>query len=398
MGLPTPYSVTDPLNPTPNPALESDEARVAFWEKQAQRLTWAEPWHTAHRFEKPKSLGFDEDGIEQFSIPKIKWFEGGKLNVAYNCVDRHVEAGRGDQVALYFEGERGDREAITYAELQRRIAKAANGLLSLGVRKGDRVVIYLPVIPETIIFTLACARIGAIHSLVFGGFSAEALKFRVEDTGAKVLITTDGQNRRGKVVPVKVNADEACSGENNIEHVIVVDRTSASDPVAHAAVPWTEGRDVWYHDLVDDQPDTHAYELHDAEDPLFIIYTSGTTGKPKGLVHTMGGYLVQTAYTHALLYDLLPDYVDENGVLRPDELSAVNDPEKVESTVHWCTADLAWVTAHTYEIYGPLVNGVSEVIYEGTPNTPPYGRHPWASPPHPPRPPPATLRSSNATA
>ena len=236
-------------------------------------------------------------------------------------------------------------------------------------------VIYLPVIPETIIFTLACARIGAIHSLVFGGFSAEALKFRVEDTSAKVLITTDGQNRRGKVVPVKVNADEACSGENNIEHVIVVDRTSASDPVAHAAVPWTEGRDVWYHDLVDDQPDTHAYELHDAEDPLFIIYTSGTTGKPKGLVHTMGGYLVQTAYTHALLYDLLPDYVDENGVLRPDELSAVNDPEKVASTVHWCTADLAWVTAHTYEIYGPLVNGVSEVIYEGTPNTPHFGRH-----------------------
>lgn len=197
----------------------------------------------------------------------------------------------------------------------------------------------------------------------------------MEDTSAKVLITTDGQNRRGKVVPVKVNADEACSGENNIEHVIVVDRTSASDPVAHAAVPWTEGRDVWYHDLVDDQPDTHAYELHDAEDPLFIIYTSGTTGKPKGLVHTMGGYLVQTAYTHALLYDLLPDYVDENGVLRPDELSAVNDPEKVASTVHWCTADLAWVTAHTYEIYGPLVNGVSEVIYEGTPNTPHFGRH-----------------------
>jgi len=174
---------------------------------------------------------------------------------------------------------------------------------------------------------------------------------------------------------VKVNADEACSGENNIEHVIVVDRTSAADPVAHAQVPWTTGRDIWYHDLVDDQPDTHEYELHDAEDPLFIIYTSGTTGKPKGLVHTMAGYLVQTAYTHALLYDLLPDYVDEDGVLRPDELSAVNAPAKVESTVHWCTADLAWVTAHTYEIYGPLVNGVTEVIFEGTPNTPHYGRH-----------------------
>ena len=375
MGLPSPFSFTNPLAPTPNPAHESDEARVAFWEKQAERLSWGKTWDNAHTFQKPQVIGTDAEGIEEYSVPEIKWFEGGKLNVAYNCVDRHVEAGRGDKVALYFEGEPGDREAITYAELQRRIARAANGLLKLGVRKGDRVVIYLPVIPETIIFTLACARIGAIHSLVFGGFSAEALKFRVEDTGAKVLITTDGQNRRGKVVPVKVNADEACSGENKIEHVIVVDRTSAADPVAHAQVPWTTGRDIWYHDLVDNQPDTHEYELHDAEDPLFIIYTSGTTGKPKGLVHTMAGYLVQTAYTHALLYDLLPDYVDDDGVLRPDELSAVNDPAKVESTVHWCTADLAWVTAHTYEIYGPLVNGVTEVIFEGTPNTPHYGRH-----------------------
>ena len=245
MGLPSPFSFTNPLVPTPNPAHESDEARVAFWEKQAERLSWGKAWDNAHTFQKPQVIGTDAEGIEEYSVPEIKWFEGGKLNVAYNCVDRHVEAGRGDKVALYFEGEPGDREAITYAELQRRIARAANGLLKLGVRKGDRVVIYLPVIPETIIFTLACARIGAIHSLVFGGFSAEALKFRVEDTGAKVLITTDGQNRRGKVVPVKVNADEACSGENNIEHVIVVDRTSAADPVAHAQVPWTTGRDIW---------------------------------------------------------------------------------------------------------------------------------------------------------
>lgn len=377
MALPANFTFSDPYNPTPNPALESDEARVAFWAKQArERITWAEEWpeELTHTFKKPEVIGVDEDGVEEFSVPEIKWFEGGKLNVAYNCVDRHVENGKGDKVALYFEGEPGDREAITYAELQKRIAKAAHGLEKLGVVKGDRVVIYLPVIPETIIFTLACARIGAIHSLVFGGFSAEALKFRVEDTRAKVLVTTDGQNRRGKVVPVKINADDACSGENEIEHVIVVDRTAGTDE-ARAEVPWTEGRDVWYHELIADVPDTHEYPLHDAEDPLFIIYTSGTTGKPKGLVHTMAGYLVQTAYTHALLYDLLPETVDENGVARPDELSAVNDPEKVESTVHWCTADLAWVTAHTYEIYGPLVNGVTEVIYEGTPNTPHYGRH-----------------------
>lgn len=375
MGLPTPFSFSNPLAPTPNPAHESDEARVAFWERQAGRLNWGKHWDTAHTFNKPHLICTSPEGTEEYSVPEITWFAGGKLNVAYNCVDRHVESGCGEKVALYFEGEPGDHQAITYAELQRRIARAAHGLHRLGVRKGDRVVIYLPVIPETIIFTLACARIGAIHSLVFGGFSAEALKFRVEDTGAKILITTDGQNRRGTVVPVKTNADQACSGQNNIEHVIVVDRTSASNPKAHAQVPWTQGRDIWYHDLVDNQPDTHDYELFDAEDPLFIIYTSGTTGKPKGLVHTMGGYLVQTAYTHALLYDLLPDYVDGGGVLRPDELSAVNDPAKVESTVHWCTADLAWVTAHTYEIYGPLVNGVTEVIFEGTPNTPHYGRH-----------------------
>lgn len=208
-------------------------------------------------------------------------------------------------MALYFEGEPGDRQAITYSQLQERVAQAAHGLEKLGVGKGDRVVIYLPVIPETIIFTLTCARIGAIHSLVFGGFSAEALKFRVEDTGAKVLITTDGQNRRGTVVPVKDAADEACSGENNIEHVIVVDRTCGSEE-ARAQVPWTEGRDIWYHELVEGLPTSHDYQLSDAETPLFIIYTSGTTGKPKGLVHATGGYLTQVAYTHALLFDLLP--------------------------------------------------------------------------------------------
>lgn len=371
------FTYTNPATPTPNPALISDQARIDFWSRQARdRLTWGRPFsdQKAHSFSKPQSLGTDEQGIENFTVPEIKWFEDGTLNVAYNCLDRHVEARRGDKVALYFEGEPGDRQTITYAQLLRRVAQAAHGLEKLGVTKGDRVVLYLPVIPETIIFTLACARIGAIHSLVFGGFSAEALRFRVEDTGAKVLVTTDGQNRRGKVVPVKAIADEACSGENQIEHVIVVDRTSTSAQ-ERAEVPWTQGRDVWYQDLVEGLPETHDYQLFEAETPLFIIYTSGTTGKPKGLVHTSAGYLTQTAYTHALLFDLLPEFEDETGTRRVDELASVNDPAKVEDTVHWCTADLAWVTAHTYEIYGPLLNGVSQVIYEGTPNTPSFERH-----------------------
>lgn len=380
-------SFTDPRSPTPNPTLESDEARIAFWAGQAGRLDWAQPWHTAHRFEKPRVIGQDENGEPVLSVPEITWFEGGKLNVAHNCVDRHVAAGRGQHVALYFEGEPGDRRVYTYAELQREVSRAANALLELGVEKGDRVVIHLPAIPETVIITLACARIGAVHSLVFGGFSAEALRFRVEDTGAKVLVTSDGRNRRGVVVPVKAAADEACAGDNAIEHVVVVRRTSRpgradlprgtrgkrSKDEDH--VPWTPGRDVWWHELTAGVSDAHEPEAFDAEDPLFIIYPSGTTGRPKGLVHTMGGYLVQTAYTHALLFGLLPDLVDGSGGLRPDELAAVNDPAKVDATVHWCTADLAWVTAHTYEIYGPLVNGVSQVIYEGTPHVPDHGRH-----------------------
>jgi len=285
---------------------------VAFWEQQALRLDWDTPWHTAHRW--------NPADPEAGRGPEITWFEGGRLNVAANCVDRHVAAGRGNKVALHFEGEPGDRRSITYAELQREVAKAANALLALGITKGDRVVIYLPVIPETVIITLAVARIGAIHSLVFGGFSAEALKFRVEDTGAKLLVTTDGQFRRGVAVPVKDNADAAVAGDNAIEHVLVVNRTTPAGQLT--TVPMTEGRDVWWHDAVGSSPDVHEPEAFDAETPLFIMYTSGTTGKPKGLVHTSGGYLTQASWSFQHLFS------------NPD-------PALRELDVHWCTADLA---------------------------------------------------------
>lgn len=320
----------------------ADADPVAFWEEQARRLEWAEPWHTAHTWEPVRELDNGE-----LSIPKAEWFVGGRLNVAVNCVDRHVTAGRGDKVAVHFEGEPGDRRSLTYAELQREVAKAANALTALGIGRGDRVVIYLPVILETIIATLAVARIGAVHSLVFGGFSAEALRFRVEDTEAKLLITSDGQFRRGKAVAVKENADAAVEGVPGIEHVLVVRRTGEQTP----GIPWTEDRDVWWHDVVDAAAEVHEPEFFDAENPLFIMYTSGTTGKPKGLVHTSGGYLTQANFTHWAIFDVKDD------------------------DVHWCTADLAWVTAHTYEIYGPLSNGLTQVIYEGTPDTPNRTRH-----------------------
>ncbi|MDH6533191.1 acetyl-CoA synthetase [Aurantimicrobium minutum] len=322
------------LEPQPDP--------VAFWEEQATRLSWNTPWHTAHSWTPAQSAG------GELTVPVAEWFAGGKLNVAVNCVDRHVEAGLGDRVAIHFEGEPGDRESITYAELQARVNKAANALTDLGIGKGDRVVVYLPVIPETIVVTLAIARIGAIHSLVFGGFSAEALKFRVEDTGAKLLVTSDGQYRRGVAVPVKENADLAVAGENEIEHVLVVRRTGDLTP----DIPWTSGRDVWWHEVVDTAGDVHVPEFFDAETELFIIYTSGTTGKPKGVVHTSGGYLTQAAWSHWALFDAKP-----------------------ETDVYWCTADLAWVTAHTYVLYGPFANAMTSVIYEGTPNTPHTARH-----------------------
>lgn len=323
---------------------EADADHVAFWERAAERLEWAEPWHTAHTWS--PAVPCDDDP-EELTVPAATWFAGGRLNVAVNCVDRHVAAGRGDKVALHFEGEPGDRRTVTYADLQREVARAAHALTALGVGKGDRVVVYLPVLVETVVITLAIARIGAIHSLVFGGFSAEAVRFRVQDTGAKLVVTSDGQFRRGVAVPTKASADAAVSGLDHVEHVLVVRRTGDLTP----DVPWTPERDVWWHDVVDTAPDVHEAEAFDAETPLFVMYTSGTTGKPKGLVHTVGGYLTQAAWTHWAVFDVRDD------------------------DVHWCTADLAWVTAHTYEIYGPLANGVTQVIYEGTPSTPHPGRH-----------------------
>ncbi|MFB8190914.1 acetate--CoA ligase [Microbacterium sp. NPDC055988] len=307
---------------------------VAFWEEAARRLDWFEPWHAVHEWDPPVGD----------AVPAARWFLGGRLNVAVNCVDRHVLAGRGDKVALHFEGEPGDRLSVTYADLQQRVSQAANALVALGIRPGDRVVIYLPVLVETIVITLACARIGAVHSLVFGGFSAEAVRFRLADTGAKLLVTSDGQYRRGTATEVKSTADAAAADLPALEHVLVLRRTGQD-------VPWTEGRDVWWHDVVDTASPVHEADSFDAEHPLFIIYTSGTTGRPKGLVHTSGGYLTQASWAHWAHFDAKPD------------------------DVHWCTADLAWVTAHTYEIYGPLSNGLTQVIYEGTPDAPHRERH-----------------------
>ncbi|MBB5807126.1 acetyl-CoA synthetase [Saccharothrix ecbatanensis] len=309
---------------------EASADREAFWAKQAERLSWDTKW---------------DQVLDWSKAPFAKWFVGGKLNVAYNCVDRHVESGHGDQVAIHWEGEPGDSRVITYAELQREVSKAANALVELGVGAEDRVAIYMPMVPEAIFSMLACARVGAMHSVVFGGFSAEALRTRIEDSQAKLVITTDGQYRRGNPAALKPAVDEAVSKAKSVEHVLVVKRTSSD-------VDWTEGRDVWWHDLVERQSDQHTPEAFDSEHPLFILYTSGTTGNPKGILHTSGGYLTQASYTHHNVFDLKPD-----------------------TDVYWCTADIGWVTGHSYIVYGPLSNRVTQVVYEGTPNTPHEGRH-----------------------
>ncbi|GAA0459920.1 acetate--CoA ligase [Streptomyces sp. NPDC046215] len=306
--------------------------RLGFWAAQARRLSWeTEPTET----------------LDWSNPPFAKWFADGRLNVAYNCVDRHVENGLGDRVALHFEGEPGDTRRITYAELQREVSKAANALTELGVQAGDRVAIYLPMIPEAVVSMLACARIGAPHSLVFGGFSADALATRINDADARVVITADGGYRRGKASALKPAVDEALTrpGTENVRSVLVVRRTGQED------VAWTEGRDVWWHELVESQSEQHTPQAFDAEHPLFILYTSGTTGKPKGILHTTGGYLTQVSYTHQAVFDLKP-----------------------ETDVFWCTADVGWVTGHSYIVYGPLSNGATEVLYEGTPDTPHQGR------------------------
>jgi acetyl-CoA synthetase len=307
---------------------EAASDRIGFWERAAERLTWGQRWDTAL----------------EWNPPFAKWFLGGTLNVAYNCVDRHVEAGRGDTVAYHWEGEpEGDTRTLTYSDLLREVSKAANALTELGVGKGDRVAIYMPMIPELPIAMLACARIGAIHSVVFGGFSATALSGRIQDADARLVITADGGYRRGAPSALKPIVDEAVAECPGVEHVLVVRRTG--EKVSES------GKDVWWHDVVDRQSERHEAVPHDAEDPLYILYTSGTTGKPKGILHTTGGYLTQAAWTHYAVFDLKP-----------------------ESDVYWCTADIGWVTGHSYIVYGPLANGATSVIYEGTPDTPHRGR------------------------
>ena len=315
-----------------------DEARadrLAFWAKQANELlTWKTPFTQT---------------LDWSDAPVARWFADGSLNAAYNAVDRHVEAGLGDRVAIHFEGEPGDTRTVTYADLQREVSRAANALSALGVESGDRVVIYLPMLVESVVAMLACARIGAPHSVVFGGFSADALRSRIADAEAKLVITADGGYRRGAPSALKPAVDEALEPRDGdapttVEHVLVVKRTGQE-------TAWTEGRDIWWEDALESADVRHEPVWVEAEHPLFILYTSGTTGKPKGILHTTGGYLTQAAYTHKNVFDL-----------------------KAETDVYWCTADIGWVTGHSYVVYGPLINGATQVIYEGTPDTPHRGR------------------------
>ena len=308
--------------------VEAKADRLAFWEKQAHALHWDKPWTQ----------------VLDWKRPFAKWFVGGKLNASYNCLDRHVIEGRGDRVAFIFEGEPGDSRTYTYAQLLIEVKKTANALIELGVKDGDRVAIYMPMIPEAAIAMLACARIGAPHSVVFGGFSADALLSRIQDADAKIVITADGGYRKGSANALKPAVDDALKGETNVKHVLVVKRTGQE-------VQWHNDRDIWWHEIVDRQSAEHTAESFDSEHGLFILYTSGTTAKPKGIYHTTGGYLTQAAFTHKYVFDLKP-----------------------ETDVYWCTADVGWVTGHSYVVYGPLINGATQIIYEGTPDSPTKGR------------------------
>jgi len=308
--------------------LEAEKDRLAFWDQQAHALVWEKDWE--------KTL--------QWESPYAQWFVGGKLNATVSALDRHVAEGHGGRIAFHFEGEPGDTRTISYAQLLTEVSKAAHALTAIGIKSGDRIAIYMPLIPEAVIAMLACARIGAIHSVVFGGFSADALLSRIQDADAKLVITADGGFRKGAAFALKPAVDDALKGDTHVEKVLVVQRTGQE-------TAWVEGRDLWWHELVNPQPSTHTPEFFDSEHPLFILYTSGTTAKPKGIFHTTGGYLTQVAYTHKVVFDIKP-----------------------RTDVYWCTADVGWITGHSYMVYGPLINGATQVIYEGTPDTPHKGR------------------------
>jgi acetyl-CoA synthetase len=307
------------------------EDRLEFWADKAREYVH---WH------KP----FTET-LDWSTPPFAKWFADGELNVAYNCLDRHVLAGNGDRIAIHWEGEPGDSRSISYAELTAEVKRAANAMSALGVGQGDVVAIYMPLVPEAVIAMLATVRLGAAHSVVFGGFSAESLRSRIDDASAKLVVTADGGWRKGKVFPLKSAVDAALAkGESTVTNVLVVKRGDND-------VEWTEGRDLWWHDQIEAAEPEHEAQAFPAENPLFVLYTSGTTGKPKGILHTSGGYLTQAAFTHKNVFDLKP-----------------------ETDVYWCTADVGWITGHTYVTYGPLANGATQVLYEGTPDTPNQGR------------------------